>query len=103
MLVAILLLALASGIAKIMLIPEELAFFQKMGLTETAITVVGVFQIMSAVLILITRFRKIGATVLGVTFILSTILIFLNGDIIFGLVSILPIILIFFFIKPNKK
>ncbi len=103
MLVAVLLLALASGIAKIMLIPEELAFFQKVGLTETAIILVGVFQIISAVLILITRFRKIGATLLGLTFGFSTILIFLSGDIVFGLFSLLPITLIFLIVKPKNR
>ena len=103
MLVAVLLLALASGIAKIMLIPEELAFFQKVGLTETAIILVGILQIISAALILINRFSKIGATLLGITFIFSTILIFLSGDVTFGLFSILPIVLIFFIVLPKKR
>ena len=103
MLVAVLLLALASGIAKIMLIPEELVFFQKVGLTETAIILVGILQVISAVLILITRFRKIGATLLGTTFIVSTILIFLSGDVTFGLFSILPIVLILFIVIPTSR
>ena len=103
MLVAVLLLALASGIAKIMLIPEELAFFQKVGLTETVIILVGILQIISAALILINRFSKIGATLLGITFIFSTILIFLSGDVTFGLFSILPIVLIFFIVLPKKR
>ena len=103
MLVAVLLLALTSGIAKIMLIPEELAFFQKVGLTETAIILVGILQIISAVLILINRFRIIGTTLLGITFIFSTILIFLSGDVTFGLFSTLPILLIFFIVKTKKR
>ena len=102
-LVVVIGLAVASGIAKILLMPEEVAFFSSVGLSETLIVLFGTIQVISAVFIIPKKSRIIGAIILGTTFAFSTILIFLSGKVFFGLFSILPLLLIVSLIKMNNK
>jgi hypothetical protein len=102
-LVLIIGLAIGSGIAKIMLIPEDVAFFTSVGLSKTSIILFGAIQVIGAVFIILKKWRNAGAMILGITFGFSTILIFLSGKISFGLFSLLPLVLILLVVKMNNK
>jgi len=89
-------LGIASGVAKVMLVPGEMEFFKGVGFTDTLLVIFGVIQLTSSLLLLSKKFRKLGGIVLATTFSISTVLIFLNGSIPFGLFSLLPIMLVGF-------
>ena len=102
-LVVVIGLAIGSGIAKIMLIPEDVAFFSSAGLSKTLIVLFGAIQLISVILVIVKKWRNVGAIILGMTFGFSTILIFLSGKITFGLISILPLVLILLIVKKKNN
>ena len=93
-LVLLIALGLTSGLAKILLLPQEVEFFGGAGLGETAIVLFGATQVIAGILLVFEKTRTLGAIVLAATFCTSTVLIFVNGKIAFGLFSILPILML---------
>lgn len=93
-LVLLIFLALASGISKIMQLPQEMEFFQgEMGFGANTIFLFGVAQLAAAALLVFEKTRLIGAELLVLTLCISTVIIFMAGKIGFGLFSILPIVM----------
>lgn len=98
--ILLVILGVSSGISKIMLLPQEIQFFGGV-FTNTQIVVFGVVQCVGAILLILRRSRIIGAIILALTFIISTVLILISGEIGFGLFSLLPIILIWLVAKDQ--
>lgn len=92
--VLVALLSVAAGAAKVMLAPQEVEFLQSFGFTPSLIIGYGVVQVVGGTLLAIPKLRKVGAIVTALAFGVSTILIFIAGNAVFGLISLLPIILI---------
>lgn len=86
-----------------MQIPQEMDFFQgEMGFDANAIVLFGVVQLVAGVLLGFKKSRAIGALVLAITLVISTIIIFMAGKTGFGLVSMLPIAMAAVVIKKNN-
>ena len=83
-------LSVAAGLAKAMQAPQEMEFLTGLGLTGTQVVVFGVVQIAAGVMLLSARSRLIGAGLATVAFLASSILIFIDGNLVFGSVSLLP-------------
>lgn len=90
------LLSIAAGCAKVMSAPQEVAFLQGFGFNTTLIIIYGLVQIIGGILLVISKTKILGATISIVAFTFSSILIFVDGNVVFGLVSLLPIALIGF-------
>ena len=86
-------LSIAAGAAKVVQMPQEMEFLLGVGLSETLIIVFGVVQITGGVLLLLQETRLSGAVLAALAFIASSVLIFIGGNITFGLLSILPAVL----------
>ncbi len=87
-------LAFAAGAAKIMKMPQELAFFQDtIGMNAMAVVVLGALQVLAAVLLIFARSRLAGALLLDITLVFSAVVVFLSGNIPFGLISLIPVVL----------
>lgn len=99
LLVLLILLSIASGFAKVMLMPQELEFFGAAGMSDLGIRLFGAAQSAGAVLLAFSRTRLIGALVLAATFIASAVLIFMAGQTGFGVFSLLPVILLAVVVK----
>lgn len=93
MIAAIALLSIAAGLTKVMLAPQEMEFLQSVGLSKLLIIVFGLIQIAGGVLLAPKNTRMFGAVLAASAFVVSTILIFVGGDLAFGMFSILPIAL----------
>ena len=91
--VLITLLSIAAGSAKVLQAPQEVAFLQEFGLTSMLIIIYGLIQIIGAVLLTIPKSRRQGALVAISAFSLSTALIFIDGNYLFGVFSLIPILL----------
>jgi hypothetical protein len=88
------LLSVAAGVAKVMQAPQEMEFLQSVGLSSTSLIMVfGLVQIAAGLLLVLQKTRLPGAVLAAAAFIVSTVLIFIGGDLAFGLFSILPIVL----------
>ena len=78
---------------RIMQTPQEMEFLQGAGLSPGLIVVFGVVQILGGLLLVPRKTRMIGAVIAATVFAASTALIFMGGNLAFGLISILPIAL----------
>lgn len=96
-------LGVSAGLAKIMLIPEEMVFFKAVGFSEIILVLFGIVQLIGSILLIPKKTRKVGAYIIIATFLMSTILIFISGKIAFGLFSTLPILLTIFFISYGPE
>jgi predicted MFS family arabinose efflux permease len=68
-------------------------FLQRVGLSSALIVAFGLVQKLDGVLLVPRRTRMFGAVLAALTFVASTVLIFVGGNLAFGLVSMLPIAL----------
>lgn len=93
-LILLTLLSVASGAAKVMRMPQEVAFFGNAGMDETGVVVFGVTQLLGGALLALRKTRLAGALVMAATFAISTVVILMAGDLAFALFSLLPIVLL---------
>ena len=91
--VIVALLSIAAGLAKVMQTQQEMEFLQSFGLSSALIVAFGLVQIMGGVLLVSQKTRLLGAVLAASALVVSTVLIFVTGNLIFGLVSMLPIAL----------
>ena len=91
--VLLVLLGAAAGVAKMMQVPQELQFFAGLGLNNFVVIAFGVVQFAGALLLAVPRTRLVGAIISDLAFTLSAVMIFLSGSIGFGLVALVPAIL----------
>jgi len=101
-LVLLVLLALTSGTSKIMLLEQEVQFFGAAGFSNSALQIFGATQLAVGLLMVFSRYRIAAAVVLALTLIASTILILMDGKTAFGLVSIIPILLVAVLIRDGR-
>lgn len=97
------LLSIAAGMAKVMQVPQEVAFLQGVGLSTTLIVVFGLVQVLGGIGLVLPKTRIYGAVLSALAFTVSTVLIFIGGNLSFGLFSILPIVLIGVIIDQSIK
>ncbi len=87
------LLSLAAGLAKLLSTQAEVEFFASAGLAENWLLPLGAIQVLGAALAVFPRTIKMGLAVIGVGFLISSVVIFMTGNASFGLVSLLPVAL----------
>ena len=87
------LLSVAAGLAKVMQTQQEMEFLQGFGLSTALIVAFGLVQILGGVLLVPKKTRLPGAILATSALVVSTVLIFVGGNLTFGLVSMLPIAL----------
>ncbi|WP_372761903.1 hypothetical protein [Pseudoalteromonas sp.] len=93
LIIIVALLSIAAGAAKVMAVPGEVQFLQSFGFSNPLITTYGILQLSGGGLLIPPKTRMLGAFVASASFLISTILIFISGNTIFGLISIIPVAL----------
>lgn len=87
------LLGFTAAIPKIMRVPSEVGFFENVGLGADSVVVFGLLQLAGALLMVSLKTRMWGASVVAGTFLGSAVMLLLSGEIAFGLVSGLPVVM----------
>jgi hypothetical protein len=88
------LLGVAAGAAKMLQAPQEMAFFQReMGFSAEAIMAFGLLQFVAGAMLVFKKTRMVGAALLSITLLLSSIVIFMAGEIGFGVISLIPVLM----------
>ena len=87
---AIAILSVAAGLAKVLQSQHEIEFLQGLGLSIFVIMVFGLLQIIGGVLMAPKKTRMPGAVLVTLGFVVSTVLIFMGGNVTFGLISVIP-------------
>jgi len=91
--VAVALLSIAAGLAKVMQTEQEMAFLQGFGFSSALVIVFGVVQLAGGVLLVLPGTRIPGAVLAAAAFAVSALLIFIGGNWVFGLLSTIPVAL----------
>lgn len=89
-LVLLVLMSLAAGVAKIMQMPQEMKFFEDIGLSLGLLVPFGVVQVIGGVLAAIPKTRKLGLIIMPLVFLGSAVMVFMSGNMGFAAVSLIP-------------
>lgn len=86
--VILVLLAVLSGVTKVMLMPQDVEFFGQFGFTDPLLIAFGALQVLGGVLLAIRKFRMIGSLIVAVTFVVSAVVLFMAGSLTVALVTL---------------
>ncbi len=93
LLIALALLSLAAGGAKLAQVSQEVAFFEAVGLGAGWMLALGAVQTFSAIGAMFSNTRAIGLSAMALGFLASSAMFFATGDTRFGLASLVPAVL----------
>ena len=90
-LIVLVLLSAAAGVAKVLNMPQEVQFFEQAGLSASWLLPLGIIQILGALLAIYGPTRRMGSITMALGFLLSAAAIFMTGNMVFGAISLLPV------------
>lgn len=102
-LVILTLLAIASGLAKIALTPQDVAFFGRYGFSEPMLIGFGAAQLVGGVLMPFGKSRFVGATIVAITFLVSLVLLVMDGNIPVSIVTAAATLLLVAVMKQSWR
>lgn len=96
-------LAVSSGIAKLMLIQQDVDFFGRYGFSNAGLMAFGTAQLIGGVLMPFKQSRFVGAAVVAITFLVSLVLLLIDGNISVSLATLLMTLLLGVVMKQSWK
>jgi hypothetical protein len=102
-LVVLVLLATSSGVSKIMLIPQEVAFFGLYGFTDPILITYGTTSFIGGIMLIIRKTRLFGAVIVAITFLISAVVLILAGNVPFTIFTFVSLLMLAVLIKQNMK
>jgi hypothetical protein len=88
-LVLTILLSIATGVFKITQQEADIQLFRALGFNEIMTTVLGIVQLAGGVMMIFSKYRKLGALIMIPTFMIASVAVFMNQMWLFGIVSLL--------------
>lgn len=79
-LVLLILLAISSGITKIALMQQDVDFFGKYGFSNLMLVALGATQLIGGALLALRKTRFSGAAIVAITFLVSLVLLLMEGN-----------------------
>ena len=95
-------LSVASGITKVLLLPQDVEFFVRVGMTNGLLIFFGIVQIISGIALVFEKVRILGLAVFVVTFVFSTVLIFMDNNLVSGVLSLWPVLIAVHLIQDSR-
>lgn len=93
-LVLLIFLAVSSGITKVALMQQDVEFFGKYGFSDPILVVYGAIQLIGGVLLAFKKTRIVGAAVVAITFLVSLVVLLLEGNIPVSIATFVAIALV---------
>ena len=100
-LVILVLLAISSGVTKIILMPQEVQFFGSVGFSNLMLIIFGVSQVVGGLMLVLSKTRLIGAIIIAITFIISAVVLFMSENIVVAIVTCFTLLMLRVVIKQN--
>lgn len=95
------LLAVSSGITKIILMQQDVEFFGKYGFTNPVLITYGAAQLLGGILLILPKSRIIGAAIVAITFLISAVVLAMEGNIPVTIVTLVCVLLLGVIIKQS--
>jgi len=103
MLAILIIMALASGTTKLLLMKQEVEFFGAYGFTNPLLILFGVSQFLAGLLMISGKTRLSGAVILNITFFISFVVLMLAGKVVLALITLLPMAALGFVIYKSRR
>ena len=96
-------LAISAGITKVMLMQRDVDFFGRYGFSDLILVVYGTAQLIGGVLIPFNKTRFVGAAIVAITFLVSLVVLLMDGNIPVSIVTIIMMLLLGVVMKQSWK
>lgn len=96
-------LSIATGIFKVLQQKADIELFEKIGFGPFGTTLLGLAQIIGGIYLIYPKYRKYGAIIMIVTFTIASVAVFANRMYVFGMVSILFIVMALVILLKTMK
>lgn len=100
-LILLVFLAISSGIAKMALMQQEVEFFGKYGFTNPILIGFGATQLIGGVLLPFKKTRFSGAAIVAITFLVSLVLLLVDGNIPVSIATVIATMLLGIVMKQS--
>ena len=95
-------LSFASGVAKILLVDADVQFFGQFGFGAGHLTAFGLVQLVGGVLMIPSGVRRAGAAIVRLTFLVSAVLLAMDGKIPVAIVTLFALVLCVLIIRRAR-
>ena len=102
-LILLMFLAISSGATKIALMQQDVDFFGKYGFSSLALIIYGAIQLIGGVLLPFKKTRFTGAAIVAITFLVSLVLLLMEGNIPVGVATIVAMLLLGVVMKQSRN
>lgn len=92
-------LAISSGVAKIVLMQQDVEFFGRYGFSNTMLIAFGAIQLIGGIMMPLTRTRFVGAAIVASTFLVSLAILLMDGNIPVSIVTAVATLMLFVVMK----
>ncbi|MFT6267142.1 MAG: hypothetical protein ACJAWS_003309 [Oleiphilaceae bacterium] len=89
-------LAMSWGTNKVMLMQQDVAFFGAYGFTHSTLIIYGIIQLTGDFLLALRKTRALGALVVAITFTISWVMLFILGNVLISIITLICIVLLGF-------
>lgn len=96
-------LAISSGMTKVLLMPRDVDFFGQYGFSNTILIVYGTVQLIGGFLLPFGKTRFVGAVIVAITFLVSLVVLLMDGNIPVGIVTFVMTLLLGVVIKQSWR
>ncbi len=77
-----------------MLLPQDVEFFGRYGFTNPILVAYGAVQIIGGILLVIPKTRFVGAIIVAITFLISLVVLVMDGNILFSIFTVVATLLL---------
>jgi len=102
-LLVLILLAVSSGITKVTLMQQDVEFFGKYGFTNPILIAYGLVQVIGGLLMIFGKTRFAGATIVAITFLISLVVLLMEGNLPVSIITIVATLLLGLVMKQSWK
>ena len=99
----LILLAVSSGVTKVMLLEQDINFFGRYGFSNPLLIIYGLTQIAGGALMVFGKTRFIGAAIVAITFLISLVVLVMDGNIPVSVVTALATLLLGVIMKQSAS
>lgn len=102
-LAVLVLLAVSSGVTKIMLMQQDVEFFGQYGFTNPILIAYGIAQLVGGVLLILPGTRAFGAVTVAATFLVSAAVLLMAGKILLTIITLICILLLAYVARQSRN